>query len=130
MEDRTVLEAKRLGVLVCSENQNLTKAAQRMVEEDVSALAVVDVEGYLSGIITRTDLIRALLTTPQWENLPVGKFMVADVVTVPPTASLMDVSRLMLEKQIHRIVVVREENGKKRPISVISAADIVYYMVK
>jgi hypothetical protein len=35
-----------------------------------------------------------------------------------------------LDQQIHRVVAVREEGGKKRPISVVSAADIVYHMVK
>jgi CBS domain-containing protein len=130
MENRTVLEAKRLGVFHCEETCKLGDAARLMVDEDISSLAVVDSEGHLRGIITRTDLLRALLIGAGWEDLLIGDYMVRNVITVPPTATLREVAEMMLERQIHRVVVVREEEGKLRPISVISAGDIVYHMVK
>ena len=130
MENRTVLEAKRLGVYHCEESCKLGEAARRMVDEDISSLAVVDADGNLSGIITRTDLLRALLTGRGWEDLLIRDYMARGVVTVPPTATLKEVAEMMLEKQIHRIVVAREEDGKLRAISVISAGDIVYHMVR
>jgi CBS domain-containing protein len=40
--DLTVLQAKRFGVFTCSNNDTLLEVAQRMVEEDISALVVVD----------------------------------------------------------------------------------------
>jgi predicted transcriptional regulator len=128
--DQTVLQAKRFGVYSCSQDKALRDAAQRMVEEDISALAVVDAEGYLSGIITRTDLLRALVSCDDWEGQPVERFMNKEVVTVTPNTQLLKVAELLLDKQIHRVVVARDENGKKRPVSVVSAADLVYHMVK
>jgi CBS domain-containing protein len=129
MENRTVFEAKRLGVFHREETCRLGEAARLMVDEDISSLVVVDSGGYLSGIITRTDLLRALLTGAGWEDLLVRDYMAPHVVTVPPNATLRVVAEMMLERQIHRVVVVREEEGKFRPISVISAGDIVYHMV-
>ena len=101
-----------------------------MVKEDISTLVVVDDEGCLAGIITRTDLLRALLTLENWEEESIVPFMNPNVITVDPKTSLSTVADLMLEKQIHRVVVVREDNGKKRPLSVVSAGDVVYHMVK
>jgi CBS domain-containing protein len=128
--DLTVLQAKRFGVYSCSKENTLMEAAQRMVEEDISALVVVDEEGFLAGIITRTDMMRALVSMEDWEKHKVSSLMSPEVVTVTSQTNLLRVAEILLDQQIHRVVAVREEGGKKRPISVVSAADIVYHMVK
>jgi CBS domain-containing protein len=128
--DQTVIQAKRFGVFSCDQDKTLCEAGQRMVEEDISALVVVDKEGYLAGIITRTDLLRAFVEDENWDRQPVRKYMNSEVVYVSPQTHLDRVAELLLDKQIHRVVVGREENGKIRPISVVSAADLVYHMVK
>jgi CBS domain-containing protein len=128
--DLTVLQAKPFGVFSCSKENTLLAAAQRMVEEDISTLVVVDASGFLTGIITRTDLIKAFATLEDWDKHKVSDFMNPEVVTVNPQTNLLRVAEIMLDHQIHRVVAVREEDGKKRPISVVSAADIVYHMVK
>jgi CBS domain-containing protein len=127
---KTVLEAKRFGVYHCAQDGTLLQAAERMVQEDISAIVVVDEAGYLLGIITRTDLMRAATANPNWEAQLVQEVMTGDVVTASPETTLEQVAGLLLEKQIHRIVIVREENGKKRPVSVISDADVVYHLVR
>jgi CBS domain-containing protein len=126
---QTVQEAKRYGVFGCDQHTTLRNAAKRMVEEDISSLVVVDEDGYLAGIITRTDLMRLAITITDWEIHPVKNFMMAPVVTAPPEATLEQVAELMLKKQIHRIVVVRDEGGRQHPLSVVSDADILYHMV-
>ncbi len=128
--DLTVLQAKRFGVYSCSKENTLLEAAQRMVEEDISALVVVDEEGFLAGIITRTDMMRALVSMEDWEKHKVSSLMSPEVVTVTSQTNLLRVAEILLDQQIHRVVAVREEGGKKRPISVVSTADIVYHMVK
>jgi len=128
--DQTVLQAKRFGVFHCRQDQSLRAAAQAMVEEDISALVVTDADGYLAGIITRMDLLRALIRLDDWEDKPVGDYMNRNVVTVSPHTHLTQVAELLIEKGIHRVVVAREEDGKKKPVSVVSAADLVYHMVK
>ena len=56
--------------------------------------------------------------------------MNAQVVTVGLQTSLKDVRSLLLDRQIHRVVVVRPEGDRLRPIAIVSAADLVYHMVK
>ena len=127
---RTVLQAKRFGIITCNEHITLLEAARRMVDEDVSALVVVDDDGYLSGIITRTDLLRAYHEHDHWERQVVMNYMVREVVTVSPSDLLSQVAEIILEKQIHRVVVVNTDEGKFRPVGVLSIADLVYHMVK
>ena len=128
--DQTALEAKRYGVLASECCVTLAEATQRMVEEDVSALVVTDEDGYLAGILSRIDVIRAALLHEDWANRPVEEFMNHEVVTVPMHATLRHVAEILLDHRIHRVVMVREEAGKKQPLSIISAADLVYHLIK
>lgn len=128
--EQTALEAKRYGVFASECCVTLAEASQRMVTEDISAVVITDEQGYLSGILSRIDVIRAAIQHPDWADRPVQEFMNANVVTVPIQATLSDVAEILLDHRIHRVVVVREEEGKKQPLSVISAADIVYHLVK
>lgn len=129
--NQMVMQAKRLEVWTCTRDASLREVAGRMVSEDISSLVVVDEDEYLAGIITRTDLLRARLDAGlDWKDLLVEAYMSQDVITVPSTATLVEVSHLLLDRHIHRVVVVRSEGERLRPLSVISSADLLYHMVK
>ncbi len=130
MTDITVLEAKRYGIYSCHVKSLLSDAAKRIADEDISTLVVVDDQGYLRGVITRIDLVRAFYEREDWKTQPVEKYMSQPVVTVSPRDRLSHVAELLLNKQIHRVVVVQEEKGKQRPVAVIAAADLIYHMVR
>jgi CBS domain-containing protein len=120
VQDLTVLQAKRYGIFSCHNRTPLLDAARRMADEDISALVVTDGDGYLVGIITRAD----------WASQTVEAYTSRPVVTVTPQHKLTQVAELLIEKQIHRVVVVQEENGRQRPVGVVSSADLVYHMAK
>jgi len=101
-----------------------------MDDDDISSVVVVDDQGYLVGIITRTDLLRAMMDGEDWGAHPVADYMSEQVVTVAPTILIVDVAELLLKHHIHRAVVVEEQDGKARPLAVVSASDLVYHMVK
>jgi CBS domain-containing protein len=127
--DQTVLEAKRIGVFNCTVNCSLAQAGKIMVDEDISALVVVDEDGWLAGIVTRTDLLRAWVHAKDLSVERLRDYMNPDVVTVLEDACLSDVAKILLEHQIHRVVIVRPEGEKNKPIAVVSAADLIYHMV-
>ena len=63
MKEISVLKAKRFGVYSCHEAHTLKDAATLMNERNISSLVVVDDDGALRGIITRS----------AGESLPKGK---------------------------------------------------------
>ena len=128
--DQTVLQAKRLGVFQCQDSTSLGAAARQMAAEDISALVVVDAEGRLAGIVTRFDLLRALVEQEYWTDLPVSDYMAREVVTVGQQTTLREVASILIENHIHRVVVTRNEHGKQVPQAVVSAADLVYHMAR
>jgi CBS domain-containing protein len=129
-QGRTVLEAKRFGCYTCYPDTPLVDAVKKMVTEDVSCIVVIDHDGYLAGIITRNDVVRGYLENDDWQSVPIGKYMTESVITVAPEDLLNTVAHLLLEHHIHRVVVVREENGKPKPVAVVSDTDLIYHMMK
>lgn len=126
--NRLVGEAMHHGVLTCKEHTPVQEVAQMMTEHDVSALVVVNERGSMVGLISRTDLVNARLYEQYWRNwqdLKAANLMTPDVVSVKPSDTIELASRLMMEKKIHRVVVVEEEGGEKRPIGVLSITDVV-----
>jgi signal-transduction protein with cAMP-binding, CBS, and nucleotidyltransferase domain len=129
-QGRTVLEAKRFGCHCCTSAAPLIEAVTKMVEHDISSLVVTDAAGFLAGIITRSDVLRGYLANDDWQRQPVGDYMTKDVVTVAPEDRLSTIANLLLEHHIHRVVVVRDEQGRPKPLAVVSDTDLIYHMVK
>lgn len=130
MRQLPVMQAKRFGVFSIQPDDELKLAARKMQDHNISALVVVDGEGYLAGVITRTDLVRACYGRIDWHHLPVHDFMVSDVVTVNLEDPLTRVMELLIDNHIHRVVAIEMKEGRPRPVAVLSAADIVYHMAQ
>jgi signal-transduction protein with cAMP-binding, CBS, and nucleotidyltransferase domain len=130
IKNLTVLQAKRYGVFTCLASDTLGHVAIEMFQRDVSALVVVDTNGFLEGIITRTDLVRAVALEAEWREQLVSSAMTVDVVTIGMDDSLGLVIELLLQEHIHRVVAVEEEAGRLRPVAVLSAADIIFHMAQ
>lgn len=130
MKRMKVTKAKRFGIYSCYAADTLKTAARMMNARNVSALVVVDEEGYLDGVITRTDLVRACLETDAWADALVEEYMTHDAVTVTVDESMLTVMELLIDRHIHRVVVVDKESGGLRPVAVLSATDVVYHMAQ
>ncbi len=128
MKTVTVTAAKRLGITFCRPETTMREVAAKMTEEDISCLVVEDAEGYLAGIISRTDVLRAALARDDWRRTTCAEWMTRDVVTVPSDALLHDAAELMQRHSIHRVVVAEPVGERLRPLAVISSGDIVYHL--
>lgn len=133
---------------VCVKPSATIRELARLFEEHgISGAPVVDAQGQLVGVVSKTDLIRRCSEgtrdappaylfeilggqagrEPDSELVPeplvcVEDFMTVDPVTVSPEAPLPDVARLMSERRIHRVIVV---DGENLPIGVITSIDVL-----
>lgn len=128
--EKSVLEAKRFEIITCSSGTDMLQAAKTMIEEDISCLIVISEEGHIRGIITRTDILRAFCLDPDWNRKKVKEYMTKNVVTVKPSDIIGDVAQLLLDKNIHRVIVIQEDQDRNIPVAVISETDLIYHMVK
>lgn len=132
-----------------TEHMTLDHLARFFVERKISGAPVLDGEGRLTGVVTTTDLARAVAETStvqaddvsvyyrnaddaetledlgqryvEQQSLTVRELMNHRIHHVPETATVPEVARIMVERRIHRLIVTRDE----RPVGIISSMDVL-----
>jgi CBS domain-containing membrane protein len=142
----TAADLMSRDVVMIPRAMSLRTAAHLLSESKVSGAPVVDETGECVGVVSTTDFMHWVghgergASRPSrfdpggfhtaWqiadlEALPaeeVANYMTADPVTVPPTTSIAELARQMIDAHIHRIIVVDAMN---RPIGVVSSTDVL-----
>jgi CBS domain-containing protein len=116
------------GVIACSPDTPADEVAASMAAHDVSALVVVDADGYVAGLISRTDLVNATFVQPylrHWRGLSARHLMSSPAISVREDTSVETAIALIRERKIHRVVVTVAEGGRERPIGILSVTDVV-----
>ncbi|MCV2216924.1 DUF294 nucleotidyltransferase-like domain-containing protein [Thauera sp. Sel9] len=105
------------------------EAAQRMTEEGVSSLLIVDDNPdvpelpLLSGILTDRDLRTRLLAPGLSHDTPVSEIMSSGVVTVEHNQLVFEAMLAMLRRNVHHLPVMRHQ----RPLGIVALSDIIRY---
>lgn len=102
----------------------ITEAELLLKSYRISGLPVVE-DGALIGVVSQTDLLNARsseLIGANWGRVKVRHLMSRPAVTVHLNTSVERAARLMLEKHIHRLVVIDEED---EPIGVVTSTDLL-----
>jgi CBS domain-containing protein len=148
---KTAADVMERSVVVLSPEASLLDAHRLFVEEEIHGAPVVDDEGIVVGVVSSTDLLRAVseehesagfaadpvfregreFGPPIWTvpedfqdrlaNRTVGDVMTEGAFTVEETTRARDVADLMHRLRIHRVWVVKEG----RPTGVVSSLDLL-----
>lgn len=134
-EDTHDLLSAMVGTLVgraavtLDSSATVREVAQRMSEEGVSSLLIVDehtdVPGLplLAGIITDRDLRTRLVAPGLSYDTPATKVMSTGVVTVNHNQLAFEAMLVMLRHNVHHLPVL----DKQRPVGVVALSDIIRY---
>ena len=118
----TVEEIMSTPALTCHAQDTLNFVAHKMWDADCGAIAVVNDEGKLVGIVTDRDICMAgLMQNLPLSDIPVHIAMARQVYAVEPQQPIEDAERLMAVHQIRRIPVVR---GDGKPVGMIAINDL------
>ncbi len=102
----------------------LEEAAHRMEAVHAHGLPVVDTSGRLFGILSLSDIERAVAQNPENLSHPTREFCTRQVVTVYPDESVAQALRKMIRRDIGRLPVVDPEDPT-RILGWLSRADIL-----
>ena len=133
-------------VISVSPETEVTKAAKILLDNSVNGMPVVDSEGRLVGIICQSDLIAQQKQLPlpsvftildgviplfSQKNLEsearkiiattVSDAMTPDPVTISPESSLEEIAKLMVDKKLHTLPVIKQ--GKL--IGIVGKEDVL-----
>jgi pyruvate-ferredoxin/flavodoxin oxidoreductase len=125
--ERRVAEVMHHGVITCGPEETLSKVAGLMDEQHISAVVVVNGKQEMEGIVSTTDLVRAqalALTEPPSPDLKPRHIMTRDVAVTWPEEPLATAIARMMDKRVHRLVVVPGPGQTHRPIGILSMTDV------
>jgi len=126
MSEKLVRNVMHEGLISCWEDETLIEVAQRMCDDSINAIFVMNDNGHARGIVSQTDLVEAYLQG-DWLEQTAGDIMNSDIVTIVGDEPLNLAIGMMLNRNIHRLLVVQDEITN-RPIGVLSMSDVVCEM--
>ena len=94
--------------------------AKLMKKNKISSVIVLNEDGSLSGIVTKTDLVGTFLINDT-SGAEVSKYMTRKVVSVDPQDLLFVVQSVLVNNKISRVVVAKN----KKPIGIITYRDFL-----
>ena len=110
-------------VIVAKENTNAEQISARLLAGEFNGVPVVDDNGSVVGIVTALDILRAM----QGGKKKLNEMLARDIMTPNPStvkkdASIEEVIRILVEKEIVLVPVVEENN---KLIGVVARLDIL-----
>lgn len=138
MQTLHVSDVMNSSVISISDEAPLSEAIDKLRDNHISALVVVDHSGHMVGLISQTDLLRAWQQAADQPNVmdsPVSAFMTRDVISCAPHKSLDYAMRTLNQHKIHRLVVVESRDGgrfvsdRMLPVGIVSQTDIVRALI-
>jgi CBS domain-containing protein len=109
------------NVVTAKLNITLREAAAVMSKLNIGSLIILDENEKISGIVTSTDILKAIAAGKDVEETLVEEVVSKPVITIEPDKSIEDAVNIMLEHKIKKLPVVEE--GKL--VGIITASDII-----
>ncbi|MEQ9379762.1 MAG: CBS domain-containing protein [Pirellulales bacterium] len=116
----TAKDVMRTSIVTLSPGQTLEQAMDTLLRNQVSCVAVTDLDGRVEGIISEFDLLD-LLFDPSLREKQVCEFMTRDVHTVDETEPAQTLAHIFALYRIRRLPVVR--NGML--VGMVSRRDLL-----
>ncbi|MGQ9719254.1 MAG: CBS domain-containing protein [Nitrososphaerales archaeon] len=98
----------------------LIEAIKKMNKYRIGSIVIVRSER-IAGIITERDILKVIEHNPKLEQVKVEDIMTPNIHVVRDDASLKEVAKIMSEKKVRRLPVVRGDNL----VGLITSTDIV-----
>lgn len=118
IDEIRVGEVMKRGLLTASAGFSPEQIAKMMCEHNVHGIPILD-KGSVEGIVTKSDLANYFMNYYK-EKVKVSEIMESGVCTVREFHSIFHAAKLMKEKGVNKLVVMRH----KKPVGVITARDI------
>jgi CBS domain-containing protein len=110
-------EIMRVDVIDVEPAATLQEAAQAMKEGKISSVLVTE-DGYLIGILTERDMVKAVAEGIDTEIVHVRDYMTSTPVAVNPDTTVEEGVQIMLEHGFRHLPVVDGERELKGVVSI------------
>ncbi len=90
-----------------------------------NAVVVIDSQGHFQGIVTRKDAIRTILERSDWKRALLSDIMTREVLHVPNHVTLAEAAKVMLDADIHQLVITGPPEGGAVAVGILTLQDVL-----
>lgn len=108
------------NLITITKDNTVYDCAKLMRRHRISSVIVINKDGTLAGLVTKTDLVSIFLTQST-STLNVASIMTKNVITAMPGDSLLLIESLLINHRISRVIIQRN----RRPVGVITYRDFM-----
>lgn len=118
--------------IVIKEDDSVYEAISTMFLEDVGTLFILDEDRYLTGVISRKDLLRASIGNQDLNNVPVHIIMtrMPNIEVCEKEDLLIDAAKKIIHKEIDSLPVVKKEKDGLKVIGRLTKTNITQVFVE
>lgn len=119
------------GVISVPMDLPVREVAEKMIELNVSGVAVTDHNGEIMGVISELDILKAV-SDQAILDCAAETIMNTHIQSVKPSTTLESAARIMMNRGIHRLLILSEQGvgASDRPVGILSTSDIVRELVR
>lgn len=122
--ERLVKDIYHKGVIFCKPETPLQEVVRVMADTEIHAIMVAEREGAPPvGVVSHMDTIAHY--SEDLAAIEARDVMTSEVISVPEEATVKDAARKLLETDIHRLLVVGDDD---KPLGILSTTDIIREM--
>ncbi|WP_418282437.1 cyclic nucleotide-binding/CBS domain-containing protein [Halorubrum sp. DTA98] len=125
MDEVPVTRIMSTELVTVDDDATVATAAQRMLDEAVGSILVVDDENRLKGLLTATDFVRLVYENDPEDATPIDACMTTDVITANEGDTLADLEELFESGYTH--FPVTAEDGEV--VGIVSTTDATKHVV-
>lgn len=125
MDDILVARVMTSDPITVTADTYVEPAANKLLDNGVGSLIVVDDDGDLEGILTTTDFVGIVAASKPKAETKVERYMSTEVRTASAQDSIAEAAEKMIDHGIHHLPVVDDEEGV---IGIVSTTDLAAYV--
>ena len=124
----TVADYMSTKMLTMDNRSGLLDVAKKMVESNVSSIAITNDKSGIIGILTERDIVKAIAKSIPLNGVTAGSLMSQPIMSVERDSSVEDAARVMIQRRVRHLLVQDAVNSKF--IGIITATDLAKYLKK
>ena len=131
-DEHTVERLMERDVRTVSPELPVASLEEFLLGEEIGGAPVVEDDGRLRGIVSKTDIVRHLTedldlgSSEALAGSTVADIMTEDVVTVSIDEPVAKVARTMIEQRVHRVIVI---DGERTIRGIVTTFDLLKLLV-
>lgn len=122
----TVADYMSKKMLTMDNRSGLLDVAKKMVEANVSSIAITNDKSGIIGILTERDIVKAIAKSVPLNGVTAGSLMSQPIMSVEKCSSVEDAARVMIQRRVRHLLVQDALNSAF--IGIITATDLAKYL--